>query len=107
VEAVQHSLASNKFQVTLQVNHETQRLSVDSVVASVGSRRDAVTYERILHPEEPGLYFVGAKASGPGDFFLVEGWTQIRDAFRRFSGRPDLDLYAEASESLKATPDLL
>ena len=107
VEAVQHSLASNKFQVTLQVNHETQRLTVDSVVANVGYRRDAATYERVLHPEEPGIYFVGARAAGLGDFFLAEGRTQIRDAFRRISGRPDLDLYAEASEALQAPAEPL
>jgi len=107
VEAVQHSLASGKFQVTLQVNHETQRLTVDSVVANVGYRRDAGTYERVLHPEEPGIYFVGARASRAGDFFLSEGRMQIRDAFRRITDRPDLDLYAEASDVLQATPDLL
>ncbi len=102
VEAVQHSLASSNFQVTLQVNHDTQRLTVDSVVANVGYRRDAATYERVLHPEEPGFYAVGQKTSGAGDFFLVEGRAQIRDAFRLISGQPDLDLYAEASEALQA-----
>jgi len=105
VEAVQHSLASGKFQVTLQVNHETQRLTVDSVVANVGYRRDAATYERVLHPEEPGIYFVGARMSEAGDFFLSEGRTQIRDAFRRISGQPDLDLYAEATDALRASAD--
>ena len=105
VEAVQHSLADNRFRVTLQVNHETQRLTVDSVVANVGSRINAVTYERVLHPEEPGIYSVGAKASGTGDFFLAEGRAQIRDAFRRITGRPDLDLYAEASTALEAPAD--
>lgn len=107
VEAVQHSLASGTFQVTLQVNHETQRLTVDSVVANVGYRRDAATYERVLHIEEPGIYFVGAKASGADSFFLAEGRTQIRDAFRQISGQPDLDLYAEASDTLQTMPDLL
>ncbi len=96
VEAVQHSLASGRFQVTLQVNHETQRLTVDTVVANVGYRRDAITYERILHPNEPGLYFIGEKWAGPGDFLLPAGRSQIREAFRQITGRPDLDLYAEA-----------
>ena len=105
VEAVQHSLASNKFHVTLQVNHETQRLTVDTVVANVGSRTDAATYERVLHAEEPGIYSVGAKASGTGDFFLAEGREHIRDAFRRITGLPDLDLYAEASAALEAPAD--
>ncbi len=105
VEAVQHSLANNKFQVTLQVNHETQRLTVDSVVANVGSRPNAATYERVLHPEEPGIFLVGAKASSTGDFFLTEGRTQIRDAFRQITGQPDLDLYAEASAALDAPAD--
>ena len=105
VEAVQHSLANNKFHVTLQVNHETQRFSVDSVVANVGYRLDSATYERVMHPEEPGIYFVGARASGTGDFFLADGRTQIRDAFRLITGRPDLDLYAEASAALEAPAD--
>jgi len=105
VEAVQHSLANNKFHVTLQVNHETQRLSVDSVVATVGYRPYAPTYERVLHPEEPGIFLVGAKASGTGDFFLTEGRTQIRDAFRAITGLPDQDLYAEASAALETAAD--
>ena len=107
VEAVQHSLAANNFQVTLQVNHETRRLTVDSVVANVGSRLEAATYERVLNPQEPGLYVIGQKATPGGDFFLAEGRTQIRDAFRRISGRPDLDLYAEAAVALQAPPELL
>lgn len=97
VEAIQHSLATNKFQVTLQVNHETQRFSVDTVVANVGYRQDAPTYERVLHPEEPGIYVIGQKSSGAADFLLTKGWTQIRDAFRQIMGQPDLDLYADAS----------
>ncbi len=101
VEAAQHSLATNKFQVTLQVNHETQRLSVDSVVANVGYRRAAMTYERVLHPQEPGIYFIGQKVAGGADFLLAEGRTQIRDAFRQISGQPDLDLYADAQAALK------
>ncbi len=105
VEAVQHSLSNNKFHVTLQVNHDTQRLTVDSVVANVGSRINAASYERVLHPEEPGIYFVGAKATGTGDFFLAEGRTQIRDTFRHLSGLPDLDLYAEASTALEVPAD--
>ena len=105
VEAVQHSLASGKFQVTLQVNHETQRLTVDSVVANVGYRPDAATYERVLHPQEPGIYFVGEKSSGAGEFLLAEGRTQIRDAFRLISGQPELDLYAEASAALETSAD--
>ena len=105
VEAVQHSLANNKFHVTLQVNHETQRLSVDSVVAAVGYRPDAPTYERVLHPEEPGIFAIGARAPGAGDFFLTQGRTQIRDLFRVITGQPDQDLYAEAAAALEAAPD--
>lgn len=107
VEAVQHSLASGRFQVTLQVNHETQRLTVDTVVANVGYRRDTVTYERILHPNEPGLYFIGAKWAGPGDFLLPAGRSQIREAFCQITGRPDLDLYAEAQAAVETPGDAL
>ena len=60
VEAVQHSLATNKFQVTLQVNHETQRLTVDSVIANVGYREDAAAYERGAHAIKGGCGMVGA-----------------------------------------------
>ncbi len=102
VEAVQHSLATNRFQVTLQVNHETKRLTMDSVVSNVGYRRDVATYERVLHPQEPGVYVIGEKAAAPeADFLLALGRTQIRDAFRQVCGQPDLDLYAEAQGLLK------
>lgn len=102
VEAVQHSLATGRFQVTLQVNHETRRLTVDAVVAAVGSRLDAQNFERSLHPEEPGLYQIGAKSADPStDFQLVEGRRQIQDVFRQIADRPDLDLYAEAEAALK------
>ncbi len=102
VEAVQHSLGTGRFQITLQVNHQTQRLSVDSVIGAVGARRDSATYERALHPQEPGLYFIGAKASDAGDFFLEEGHRQIRDAFREIASQPDLDLYAEPQAAPKS-----
>lgn len=102
VEAIQHSLATGRFQVTLQVNHETQRMTVDAVVANVGSRLDSQNFERSLHPQEPGLYQIGAKvADGAGDFLLPEGRRQIQDIFRQITGRPDLDLYAEAEAALK------
>ena len=107
VEAVQHSLANNRFQVTLQVNHETQRMTVDTVVANVGYRRDAVTYERLLHPEEPGFYGIGERWTKPGDFLLEAGRDQIREAFRRITGRPDLDLYAEVQAAPETPADTL
>lgn len=102
VEAVQHSLATGRFQVTLQINHETRRVSVDTVVANVGSRRDVQTFERSLHPQEPGLYQIGAKYADPAaDFFLTAGRRQIQQVFRQITARPDLDLYAEAEAALK------
>ena len=102
VDAVQHSLASGLFQVTLQVNHQTQRQTVDSVIGNVGFRRDLLTYERVLHPQEPGLYVIGEKAGSGRAFFLAEGRQQIRDAFRHITDRPELDLYAEAQAKLDA-----
>ena len=100
VDAVQHSLASGRFQVTLQVNHETKRHTVDSVVGCVGFKRDAMTYERVLHPQEPGLFVIGEKSGSGGDFFLAEGREQVRDAFRLITDQPDLDLYAESKANL-------
>ena len=100
IEAIQYSIAHKHFNVTLQVNHETRRLTVDTVVANVGSRRDAQTWERALHPQEIGLYTVGEKTSPPGDFLLEAGRAQIRDVFREITGQPDLDLYAEAEQKL-------
>jgi hypothetical protein len=100
IEAIQYSIAHKHFNVTLQVNHETRRLTVDTVVANVGSRRDAQTWERALHPQEIGLYTVGEKTSPPGDFLLEAGRAQIRDVFREMTGQPDLDLYAEAEQKL-------
>ena len=102
IEAIQHSLANARFQVTLQVNHETRRVTVDSVVASVGSRRDVQTFEKALHPAEPDLYALGAKALPPGDFLLSQGHAQIQAIFRQITGQPDLDLYAEAQTALAA-----
>ncbi len=102
IEALQYSLAHNRFQVTLQVNHETRRLTVDTVVSLVGSRRDARTYERVLHPEEPGLYTLGEKALPPSEFFLAQGRAQIQDIFREITHQPDLDLYADADQKLAA-----
>jgi len=101
VEAVQHSLATGRFQITLQVNHETRRLSVDTVVANVGSRLDSQTFERSLHPQEPGFYQIGAKVSpSSSDFLITEGRSQIQEVFRQITERPELDLYAEAENAL-------
>lgn len=102
IEALQYSLAHAHFSVTLQVNHETRRLTVDTVVSNVGYRRDAQTWERALHPQEIGLYTVGEKTSPPGDFLLEAGRTQIRDIFRQITAQPDLDLYADAEQKLAA-----
>ena len=102
IDAVRYSLANNCFHVTLQVNHETKRLTVESVVSLVGSRHDVPAYERVLPPEEAGLYVIGEQSAPPGDFLLAVGRTQIRDAFRAITGNADLDLYAQAAETLKA-----
>lgn len=102
VEALQHSLAHNRFQVTLQVNHETRRLTVDSVVSAVGSRPDARTYEKALHPEERDFYTLGQKSVPSGDFFFAQGRTQIQDIFRQITAQPELDLYADAQQQLDA-----
>lgn len=102
IEAMQYSLAHNRFNVTLQVNHETRRLTVDTIVSNVGSRRDVQTWERALHPQEIGFYTVGEKTSPPGDFLLEAGRAQIRDIFREITGNPDLDLYADADQKLAA-----
>ena len=101
IDAVRYSLANNCFHVTLQVNHETKRLTVDSVVSLVGYRHDVPAYERVLHPEETGLYVIGEQSAPPGDFLLSQGRTQIRDAFRVITGDTELDLYAQAAETLK------
>ena len=104
VEAVQHSLADSRFTVTLQVDHVTRRLKVDAVIAAVGSRTDTHTFERALHPAEPGLFVLGSKA-GPcagQDFALSQLRAQIRDTFREICSEPDLDLYAQAADALAA-----
>lgn len=102
IEALQYSLAHARFQVTLQVNHETRRVTVDTVLSLVGSRRDTLTYERVLHSAEPDLYIVGEKSLPPGDFLLEAGRTQIRDIFRHITQQPALDLYADADQKLAA-----
>ena len=102
IEAIQHSLANARFQVTLQVNHETRRVTVDTVVAHVGSRRGVPTFEKALHAGEPDLYALGEKTLPPGDFLLTQGRAQIQSIFRQITNRPDLDLYADAQTALAA-----
>lgn len=107
IEALSYSLANARFQVTLQVNHETKRVTVDTVVAAVGSRRDASTFERVLHPGEPDFYAVGEKTLPPSDFLLTQGRAQIRSVFQEITGRPELDLYADAEAALTASENTL
>ena len=102
VEILQYSLAHSRFQVTLQVNHETRRLPMDSVIAAVGYRRDVTTFDKLLHPAEPDIYLLGEKSLPPGDFLLTEGRAQIRAVFQQITKQPDLDLYANAEEKLAA-----
>ncbi len=102
IDALHYSLAHSRFQATLQVNHETKRLPFDSVIACVGFRRDARTFERVLHSDEPGLYVLGEKSLPPGDFFLPAGRAQIQAIFREITNQPDLDLYADAERALAA-----
>jgi len=104
VEAVQHSLADNRFTVTLQVDHVTRRLKVDSVISAVGSRTDTHTFERALHQSEPGWFVLGSKAGACAgqDFALSHLRTQIRDTFQQICADPDLDLYAQAAQALAA-----
>lgn len=104
VEAVQHSLADNRFLVTLQVGHVTRRMKVDSVIAAVGSRTDTATFERALHPAEPGWFVLGSKANACAgrDFTLSTLRAQIRDTFQQICSDPDLDLYAQATNALAA-----
>ncbi len=104
VEAVEYSLASGRFQVTLQVDTLTRRVMVDSVIANVGSRSEGDTFERALHPAEPGLFTLGSKAAACDnkDFLLPTARAQIRDAFRIICADPELDLYAQAVDALSA-----
>lgn len=97
VEALQYSLSTGRFQVTLQVDRVTRRFAVDSVIANVGAKRGADTYESALRPDEPGFFTIGAKSGDcPDGFLLQSSRAQIRDAFRRIMDDPELDLYAEA-----------
>ena len=92
VEALQHSLGTGRFQVTLQVDRVTRRVAFDAVVANVGARRDVSTFERLLQPNEHGFYTVGAKAVA-GELFLPGTRSQVRDVFRQITGDLTLDLY--------------
>ncbi len=102
IEALQYSLAHSYFHATLQVNHQTRRIIIDTVVSNVGSRRDVTTYDKSLHPAEPDVYTLGEKIQPTGDFLLTAGRTQIRDIFREITRQPELDLYADAELKLKA-----
>lgn len=105
VEALQHSLGTGRFQVTLQVDRVTRRIAFDSVIANVGGRRGAQTFERSLQTEEPGFFVIGAKA-GQGESRLSDIRTQVRDSFRRIMADETLDLYAQYAAAL-ASQDAL
>ena len=100
IEAIQHSLAHSRFQVTLQVNHETKRVTMDAVIANVGYRRDVHTFEQALHAEEPDFHAIGQKTLPPGDFLLTQGRAQIQGLFRQITGQSDLNLYGDAEAAL-------
>jgi thioredoxin reductase len=94
VEAVKHSLHDGRFQVTLQVGHDTRRMAFDTVVSNTGYRADTETFDRHLRPDEAGIFKVGA-ANGLGkEFVLGSAHEEIRKAFRLIANDPDLDLHA-------------
>lgn len=96
VEAIQHSLSSGRFQVTLQVDRVTRRFTVDSVIANVGAKQGVDTYESALRPDEPGFFTLGAKAGNSANGFVLQSsFAQIRDSFRLIMDDDGLDLYAE------------
>ncbi len=108
VEALQYSLAHARFQVTLQVNHETKRMAMDAVIANVGYRPDVTTFDKSLHPHEPDIYALGEKTLPlGGDFLLTQGRAQIQDIFRQITKQPDLDLYADAEKALALRQDTI
>ena len=104
VEAVQHSLSTGRFQVTLQVDRVTRRNTFDAVIGNVGARLSSQTFEKHLLSNEPGFFVLGAKASASGvcASLLAESRGQIRDAFRQIMGDPHLDLYGQAENALAA-----
>lgn len=104
VEAIQHSLGTGRFQVTLQVDRVTRRIAVDAVIANVGSKTGVHTFERTLQPEESGFFTLGAKAAGIEDaaVLLPSARAQIRAAFRQIMADPALDLYADAERAHEA-----
>lgn len=99
VEAIQHSLSSGLFQVTLQVDRVTRRFSVDAVIANVGAKPGSDTFESALGAAEPGFFTLGAKAQNLSDGFVLQSsFGQIRDAFRHIMDDGDLDLYSETEK---------
>lgn len=99
-DAVAHSLGTGQFEVSLQVNHVTRREKFDAVIANVGARAGSETFERVLHPNEPGFWAIGAKAKTGEDFLLQSARAPIRDIFRKIMDDPNLDLYAQAEAHL-------
>jgi thioredoxin reductase len=100
---------SGRFQVELSGLH-ARTIEVGAVIANVGYRPDESIYRVLrvgdvssinadssIQGGEPNYYVLGAKAAGRrSNFFLSEGYDQIRRAFAIIGDRESLDLYASA-----------
>ena len=82
------------------------KLAVHLAGASSDCMAQASAGPESLVTSEPNFYLIGSKSYGRNSSFLLSvGLEQIRDLFTLIVGRPDLDLYANATTSIGAGAD--
>jgi len=75
------------FRVEARKNGETVQWQVERVIANVGYRLDN-ELARELRPNEPDYHVLGVRGSDrPTGFLLQQGFEQIRELFRRITGK--------------------
>jgi thioredoxin reductase len=97
VEAVDYSDPNKGCRITARCGGKTRTWDVDRLIANVGYSPDITLYRELQvdEPEpEPNYFILGAKAYGRNsNFFLGDGFDQIRKVFALIAGKPDLNLY--------------
>jgi hypothetical protein len=97
VEAVECPDPNKGLKITARCGGKTRTWEVDRLIANVGYSPDITLYRelRVHEPEpEPNYFILGAKSYGRNsNFFLGNGFDQIRKIFALIAGKPDLNLY--------------
>jgi thioredoxin reductase len=113
VEIIESLGPDRGFKVTARCAGKFRTWEVDRIIANIGYQPDTRLYRELQvaeHPigqspamgdtqnavqtSEPGFYVLGSKSCGRNSSFLLrDGFAQVRDVFRRITGKPDLDVF--------------